>query len=150
MQLSCIILLTMDELSKILNSLKKAGFKETKIRKALIKILLSAKSPLTAFELQVQLQSQGLQVNKSTIYRELDFLKNQRIVKEIQFGEGKKRYEIEGENHHHHVICIQCNRVEDVKLERELDEEEQKIYQAKSFKVLNHSLEFFGLCRSCR
>lgn len=140
----------MSDLSKILIILKKAGFKETKTRTSLIKLLLHADSPLSASEIQVQLQSRDLKVNKSTIYREVDFLKSQKIVKEIQFSEDKKRYEIEGENHHHHVICVQCDRVEDVKLERELDEEEQKIYQAKNFKVLNHSLEFFGLCRSCQ
>lgn len=140
----------MSSLLNILTTLQRRGFKETRVRKAIIDTLLNIKSPLSAPELQSLLKSKNIVANKSTIYREIAFLKDQRIVKEIHFGEDKKRYEIEGEDHHHHVFCIKCDRVEDIKLEQELTEEERKISQATNFKILNHSLEFFGLCKSCQ
>lgn len=142
--------LVVDQASRIIKGLKKLGHKNTKIRQAIISLLLKAKTPLSAPQIQLELEKDGLASNKSTIYREITFLKDQQIVKELQLGEDKKRYEIEGENHHHHLVCLKCEQVEDVKLAKELDQEEQAIAQLKNFKVLNHSLEFFGICGRCQ
>ena len=59
------------------------------------------------------------------------------------------RYELESLDHHHHIICIDCDKVEDIVLEKYLDSQEQKIMRQKKFKTISHSLEFFGLCAEC-
>ncbi|OGE30997.1 hypothetical protein A2631_04930 [Candidatus Daviesbacteria bacterium RIFCSPHIGHO2_01_FULL_44_29] len=142
--------LKVNKLSEIVAKIKQAGFKQTKVRSALLKSLLQTRTPLSVPELELNLSNQGLKANKSTLYREITFLKEQGIIKEIQLGEDKKRFEIEGETHHHHLVCIKCEDILDYELERELDEEEQKITKNTHFKVLNHSLEFFGLCKTCQ
>jgi len=81
----------------------------------------------------------------------LAFLKETGIVKEIQFlHERVKRYELSSLDHHHHLICLKCKKVEDVVLESHLEEQEEKILRSTGFHVLNHSLEFLGICHSCR
>lgn len=140
----------MDQASQIMIRIKKLGHKNTKIRQAVIKLLLASKTPLSAPQIQLKLESAGLACNKSTIYREITFLKKTRIIKELQLGEDKKRYEIEGENHHHHLVCVKCEQVEDIKLDKELDQEERTIARLKNFKVLSHALEFFGVCGRCQ
>ena len=68
-------------------------------------------------DLLVSVRSSKTGVNKTTICRELDFLMGKGLIKEIEFGEGKKRYEIDsGSDHHHHLICLNCKKVEDVDL----------------------------------
>ena len=89
-------------------------------------------------------------VNKTTIYRELAFLKKQNIILELQFDDNTKRYEIMPANHHHHIVCVRCEKVEDVVLEKDLDAEEKVITQNKKFQILHHSLEFYGICKMCQ
>jgi Fe2+ or Zn2+ uptake regulation protein len=134
-------------ISQILDDLKLRGFKNTKIREALIEILLKAKSPLDISETLEALAKKELTPNKTTIYREIIFLKEQGILEEIEFGEGKKRYEI-SETHHHHIKCVNCGEIKDVK--ENLKFENLKFFQQMGYKPIGHSLEFFGLCKNCQ
>ena len=133
----------------ILKRLRERGNRITKVRREMVALLVKAQAPLAALDILQVLEKKKLQVNKTTVYRELDFLGENNIVQEVEFGDKKKRYEI-SDKHHHHVVCVQCKRVEDVDLEKDLDMEERKIAKQKGYKIINHSLEFFGLCAKCK
>lgn len=91
----------------------------------------------------------GLAPNKTTVYRELDYLRSHNVIQEIDLGELKKRYELAG-HHHHHLVCTGCESVEEVHLDDHLKEHESRILQEKKFKVTRHMLEFFGICGACQ
>jgi Fur family ferric uptake transcriptional regulator len=78
----------------------------------------------------------------------LDFLFKNRIINRVEFGEGKYRYELK-KNHHHHLICTNCGKIEEVEGDF-LKKMEDDIFKSKKFKVESHSLEFFGLCEDCQ
>lgn len=139
----------MDNLNIILSNLKTKGHKLTPVRKTLIEMLLINPSPLSIGDLTTKLQSKKLNPNKTTLYREVSFLKDLQILQEIDFGDGMKRYEI-SQDHHHHIVCIKCNTIKDVPMEKDLNTTEHKILKSMGFKPIGHSLEFFGLCRSCQ
>ena len=122
----------------------------TAARRFIIGALCEATSPLAATDLLKDLDKHKLHSNKTTVYRELNFLAAQNIVRPIDFGDGTKRYEIAGDHHHHHLICTQCGKVEDVELERDVEEEGVRLGKEKGFAVTGHSLEFFGKCSNCR
>lgn len=133
-----------------LTILKDRRFRLTKIRTAVIEILAGAPEPLLVEDLQEQLAARGLRPNKTTVYRELDFLLEQGLVVEVEFGEGKKRYETFGE-HHHHLICTECKKVTGVHVEEgELTRQEKEFASTHGFTVQRHMLEFFGTCKDCR
>jgi len=134
----------------VINGLKNQGHKITKTRKALVEILENTKQPLSVPEVVTLLKNNHLSPNKTTIYRELTFLLDQGIVQELDFGDSKKRYELDTQDHHHHLVCINCKKIEDFDLSSDLDKEEKKILKDKNFKVISHSLEFFGYCKDCR
>lgn len=139
--------------ASILNQLKKQGFKITRGRKMVIEIIATCDTPISPLFLFRRLHEKNLLVNKTTVYRELEFLKEQNIIREIQFGERNKRYEILNSNHHHHIVCKKCKQVEEIvsnSLEEKLDLLEKEIFQMKNFGGINHSLEFFGLCARCQ
>lgn len=140
----------MDQQNQLLDLIKAKGFKTTKFRTAIVRILQSAKSPISIGEIEEEFKRQHLSANKTTIYREIAFLIAQDIGREIDFGEGKKRYEISSETHHHHLICIKCRKVEDVDLTQDLSKEENIISKQKGYQILSHSLEFFGICKKCQ
>jgi Fur family ferric uptake transcriptional regulator len=135
--------------SQIISSLREKGFKITKVRSGIVEKFINAAIPLSAKDLLSEFHQEGLKINKTTVYRELDFLLSENIIKEIEFGEGQKRYELEDFKHHHHLICLNCRKVEDIELKTDLQKEEARFLKQNDFKVINHSLEFFGYCKDC-
>lgn len=139
----------MSNLDVILGDIKTKGYKLTPVRKVLIEVLLKSSTPLSINDLILQLTPNKLRPNKTTIYREIKFLKDLNLLEEVDFGDGKKMYEV-SKNHHHHIRCIQCKTIKDVLMESDLNSEEQKILKKMGFKPVGHSLEFFGLCSNCQ
>lgn len=140
----------MQTLEHILVQLKTNGHRLTQIRKAILSLLIKSPEPFSSPDLQSLLLQKKMLVNKTTVYRELAFLKKQNIVRELQFRDSIKQYEIMPENHHHHIVCVNCEKVEDVELNKDLDKTEKAISKSMNFKIINHSLEFFGLCAKCK
>ena len=88
-----------------------------------------------------------LDVNKTTVYRQLEkYIAEGKII-EVELGDGKKRYELKSLDHHHHLICNTCGKLEDI----EFDESQimKQVGSKTKFKIEKHSLEFFGICAEC-
>jgi len=124
------------------------NFKKTPARLAISEFFSASSTPVDAEQIIQYLRSRNLDTNKVTVYRILDILLKNQIIDRVEFGEGKYRYELK-KDHHHHLICTNCGKVQDV--EGNLVENlEKEIQKDKNFKVKNHSLEFFGLCEDCQ
>jgi Fur family transcriptional regulator, ferric uptake regulator len=135
---------------QIISKLKQAGHRITPIRAQIVEIFINSSTPISAIDLLEAFRILKINVNKTTIYRELGFLLRESLIKEIEFREGKTRYELDTGHHHHHVICQNCKKVEDVDLKVDLHEEERLIEKKTGFKVTSHALEFFGFCKECK
>ena len=135
---------------KLIEQLKKSGERITPVRQALLENFCRHSKPQTSQELLFDLEKKGFKVNKTTIYRQLEVLQKSGLIKEINFADRSKHYELSSDDHHHHLICQRCHKVEDVSLDNDLDKQEHKIWQKNHFKILQHSLEFFGLCNKCQ
>lgn len=134
---------------EIISKLKLGGHRITPIREQIIEIFINSLTPISAMDLIEAFRILKIHVNKTTIYRELDFLISKGFLRGIEFGEGKKRYELDTGHHHHHVVCLNCKKVEDVDLKTDLSGEEKLIQRNTGFKIKSHSLEFFGYCKNC-
>src|SRR3989344_4717406 len=130
------------------NSLEEAGIKKTKARLAILSFLQNKSKPKDVLEIIDYLKDQQIDADKVTVYRILEIFTAKGLIKRLEFQEGKFRYEGAGE-HHHHLICMNCKKVEDIDIENDVSKHEKYIFDTKKFKVLNHSLEFFGLCENC-
>jgi Fur family transcriptional regulator, ferric uptake regulator len=130
-------------------SLKKRGHRITSVRRCIVEFLSTRKKPYDAVVIQAALAKTAKKVNKTTVYREIEFLLSENIIKRVNFGDGKNRYEIADLPHHHHLVCEGCNTIEDVVLEDELQLIEKRIAKKSKFKVERHALEFFGMCSRC-
>ena len=132
----------------ILQKIKDDGFRLTTVRKAMVRILFDENRPLTSSDIQAGLLSLHIKADRTTVYRELLFLLDRLIVKKIKFDDHKMHYEI-CSGHHHHLVCTKCSAVKEIVLGEHLEQQEKKIYRKEKFKVLSHSLEFYGLCSKC-
>lgn len=140
----------MSEDQQILSALRTAGERITVSRRAMIRMFVSANTPLTATDVLGSLSRSRVSVNKTTVYRELQFLREKGFIRALQFDERNKRYELVPSEHRHHLICTACKKIDDIVLDHDLDHVEQTLAKNKRFKVQRHALEFYGLCGECQ
>lgn len=140
----------MEIVDLILGELKAQGCRRSAAREALLRILATADSPLSVPDMERCLASSPRRFNKTTVYREIEVLKTAGYVSELTLRNGAALYELT-RAHHHHLVCVECGSVRDVEVKEEAWEcEERRIGKREGFHILDHSLEFFGLCGRCR
>ncbi len=126
----------------------------TRGRVALIEIFLDANRPLSVHEL-VEQSTRRLPV--SSVYRHVSVLCDAHVLRRLNFDEGFIRYELEHSltQHHHHLVCGNCQSVVDldedtlVAVESALAAAEAEIAAAHAFEVREHQLDLRGLCADC-
>ncbi|OHB20346.1 MAG: hypothetical protein A2854_01160 [Parcubacteria group bacterium RIFCSPHIGHO2_01_FULL_56_18] len=124
--------------------LKRNGLRATPKRLALLTALEKAQKPLTAEELHAKVKSDLV-----TIYRNLQSLVAAGIVSEARFKDSSVRYEL-SRGHHHHIVCTGCGAVEELGGCNTSPLEHEALQASSRFSRINeHSLEFFGLCKTC-
>jgi Fe2+ or Zn2+ uptake regulation protein len=116
-------------------------------RLEILSILKSSTKPLTISEIHSHIRK--TKTDLATVYRTLNLFTELKIVTEIDFKDDFKRYElIFDRHHHHHIVCKECGRVENV--EACVLGELEKMLARKGYTDVTHSLEFFGVCEKCR
>ena len=128
------------------------GKKLTKTRRAVIEMLCLSHRLLTAPDIQERLNQKGIAVNKTSVYRELEFLTSKKIIQQVSISPGVTHYESALHSHHHHLVCTDCGNITDIDtkdLEKQVQNIKTKARQ-QGFAVQNHSLEFYGLCANCK
>ena len=83
----------------------------------------------------------------SSVFRALSVLEKQGVVDKIDLGDGRARFELR-EDHHEHIRCERCGRVEEVP-GCVLDDATAQVHNLTGFKVTSHRVVFGGLCRNC-
>ncbi len=78
----------------------------TKKRQAIFDVLKKQKEALSAAEVHVLVPD----VDLATIYRNLEYFTNEKIIKKLQLGSQEAQFEYQKEPHHH-AICTECERV---------------------------------------
>jgi len=132
------------------NLVTNKNIRNTKVRRHMLRLFSTTNAPMSAIDIQAHLLRNDLSVNKTTIYRELSFLKSLNLIRDIEFGDGKKRYERTDSKHHHHLICIKCDMIKDVEIDFDLSKNLDKLEKESKFKIMKHSLELFGVCKKCQ
>lgn len=134
---------------RILGRIRGDGYKLTQVRQFIVPFLTKSDRPLSAGEILQALGARVRQVNKTTVYRELQFLQQQGVVTNVDFGDRKKRYELAAQPHHHHAVCKSCGRIENIQVDRAFAKLEKKILRHISFTTLDHQFDLVGLCSYC-
>ena len=121
----------------------------TAIQEATYLFFNNLAQPADYCQIMEHLDKIGLKVNKTTVYRNLNTLLVENKITELDFGEGKKRYEL-NKKHHHHLVCNQCKKIECFEITQDLRQQEAEITKNTEFKITSHVLEFFGVCKGCQ
>lgn len=131
------------------NMLKKSNYKLTPQRKKILDILDKSKDKfLNVNELDNELKKQDINMNLTTIYRNLEIMEDLGIIHSHSL-DNFKMYKITcNTHHHHHLICTKCSKTYSFSF-CPIDELE-KIAKKEDFYITNHTIDVYGLCSKCK
>ncbi|MBZ4666306.1 Fur family transcriptional regulator [Mahella sp.] len=133
--------------------LQQKGYKFTTQRRATLDAIVENEGKhMTPEEIYEQVKKKYPEIGLATIYRTLQLLEEMDVIYRVDFDDGKTRYELNHHNEdhqHHHLICIKCGKVIEVK-EDFLERLEKLIEVDYDFYITDHRLKFFGYCSECR
>lgn len=124
----------------------------TRGRQLLVEALSNVDGPRAASELHAEL---GGDYPLSSLYRSLTVLSEAGVVAPHHGAKGVTRYELAEwlTGHHHHLVCIDCGKVDDVELETEdetaLTAVASSVAGRSGFELRRHMLELDGRCEQC-
>jgi Fur family ferric uptake transcriptional regulator len=125
------------------------GFRMTPQREKIIHIFfnLPAGEHLSAEDLHRHLQQTEADVSLATSYRTLNLLASLGVLRELDFAEDHKHYELAqpDEAPHHHLICLDCGLTEEFELDS-LAPLANTIAQQRGFSVADLQLKLFARC----
>ena len=99
----------------------KNKYRQTKQRKIILDYLNKNRCHPSADEIYDAVRVEMPHISLSTVYRNLDFLQRNGIIKAIETGGGQRRFDYNTEDHHH-IRCVECRKVEDIELDLNNDE----------------------------
>ncbi len=132
----------------IIEKLRGSGHKITPQRLAIVKILAKSENHPGVEHIYNQLKSDFPTMSLATVYRNIVLIKSLGEVLELGFPDGSNRYDGNRPAPHPHVICVKCKKIVDPDL-GSLDKMQDEVADATNFKILNHRLDFFGICKDC-
>jgi pentatricopeptide repeat protein len=129
------------------------GYRTTKPRRAVIEAFARMGRYATARELYDGMGHSGRApgantVGLATVYRTLDVLREVGAASAQAQPHGETAFLYCPVEHHHHAVCTECGRVDDVPC-ASIARFEAALSRRLRFRLTQHRLEFFGVCRSC-
>ena len=135
-----------DTLKKVL---KKEGLRYTHQRQAVWDELSTSNEHRDAEEIYLALHNSELNVSRATVYRTIDVLVKNNLVRKLELGDGRARYEHKMDiAHHDHLICVQCGKIEEF-MDNMIENRQEMIVQKFGYKLIRHIHQLFVICDEC-
>lgn len=127
--------------------LKEKGFKITPSRLEIISVFINNQKPMDVSFVFNKLKNK---FNEVTVYRTIYSFEKCGILRKVDLRKDSVFFEF-NEDHHHHIVCLNCGEIEDFKENKDIEKILEKVIgESKKFKnIKEHSLELFGYCKFC-
>lgn len=129
--------------------LKDAGLKITLPRLKVLQILEQSRNHhLSAEGVYKALLETGEDVGLATVYRVLTQFEAAGLVSRHNFEGGYSVFELSQGEHHDHLVCVKCGRVEEF-IDEIIEQRQKVIAESANFKMTDHALNIYGICPQC-
>lgn len=129
-----------------INELKSTGLKATMPRLKILEIFQNAdQRHMSAEDVYRILLADNSEIGLATVYRVLTQFEQAGILSRHHFEAGKAVYELRDEQHHDHLVCLDCGRVEEF-FDAEIEKRQVAIAKARGFELADHALSLYGHC----
>ena len=140
----------------IMNTLKKKirehKYKFTNQRQIILQAFLDRReNHMSAEDVYEIVRVDNPDIGLATVYRSLELFTQLELLKKLDFGDGRSRYELNDRNinhSHHHLICLGCGKVTEFSYDF-LNDIRDKIKKESGFDIVDYQLKFYGYCKDC-
>ena len=123
-------------------------YKRSKQRERMLELLGQTEIHPTADWLYHKLKKEFPSLSMGTVYRNLNILVEQELIRKLPFGSTHDRYEAI-KSPHYHLVCEACGCVQDFDMPhyKKINKQAQ---QMSGFNISRHRIDFFGICEKCQ
>ena len=133
-----------------IDELKSTGLKATLPRLKILEIFQKAEQRhLTAEDVYRLLLAEQSDIGLATVYRVLTQFEQAGILNRNHFEVGKAVYELREDQHHDHMVCVSCGRVEEF-LDAEIERRQHNVASNLGWTLQDHAMSLYGLCPDCQ
>jgi Fur family ferric uptake transcriptional regulator len=133
------------------------GYRMTTPRRHVLDVLPASGAPLSVADIHERIRSRirSRRVSLASVYRTVNLLLRLGVVRATDAVGGPQRFEIGGPfgGHHHHLICQQCGRIEDLDGcplgDAAWQAMNRRVRRTRKFRVVDHDLRLLGACHEC-
>ncbi|HWL61690.1 MAG TPA: ferric iron uptake transcriptional regulator [Steroidobacteraceae bacterium] len=130
--------------------LRNAGLKVTLPRLKILEILEDGASRhQSAEDIYKSLLKSNEDIGLATVYRVLTQFEAAGLVTRHHFENGMAVFELNRGDHHDHLVCIECGKVEEF-VDSSIEERQKGIARERGYELLDHSMILYGRCANCR
>ncbi len=128
------------------SNLKSIGLKATLPRLKILDLFeQNNKRHMTAEEIYRLLSDEGQEIGLATVYRVLTQFEQAGLLMRHHFDSDKAVFELNQGDHHDHLVCIQCGKVEEF-VDSEIEKRQHRIAKERGFAIHDHSLQIYADC----
>jgi Fur family ferric uptake transcriptional regulator len=129
------------------DDIRNAGLKVTLPRLKILEVLEGTGSRhMSAEDVYRELLGRGEEIGLATVYRVLTQFEGAGLVARHHFEGGQSVFELNRGEHHDHIVCVQCGRVEEF-FDETIEKRQRSIARDRGFAINDHSLIIYGDCR---
>lgn len=126
--------------------LKQVGLKVTLPRMKILDILHQhTDQHMTAEDIYKVLLGSGEEIGLATVYRVLTQFESAGLVKRHHFETGQSVFEINQGEHHDHILCLQCGRIDEF-YDEIIEQRQLAMAHQLGFELADHCLILYGNC----
>lgn len=129
-----------------IDELKNTGLKATLPRLKILEIFQKGElRHMTAEDVFRVLLQERTDIGLATVYRVLTQFEQAGILSRSHFESGKAVYELNEGQHHDHLVCLDCGRVEEF-YDAEIELRQNDVARSKGFVIADHALSLYAHC----
>jgi len=129
--------------------IREAGLKVTLPRLKILSMLESAQNRhLSAEDMYKALLEGGEEIGLATVYRVLTQFETAGLVSRQHFEGGNSVFELNQGEHHDHILCVKCGRVDEF-VDELIEQRQRAIAEKMNYQMTDHSLYIYGVCSAC-
>jgi Fur family transcriptional regulator, ferric uptake regulator len=128
------------------DELKHSGLKATLPRIRILEMFQRTRQRhMTAEDVYKALLADGGDVGLATVYRVLMQFEQAGLLRRSNFESGRSVFELEEGQHHDHLVCLSCGRVEEF-FDAQIEQRQRAVAAERGFELQDHALALYAAC----
>jgi Fur family transcriptional regulator, peroxide stress response regulator len=140
---------TQQRIENLADKLRSRGQRLTPQRMAVLKVLVNNEGHPDMEAIYNEVKKSFPMTSLATIYKTISTLQEVGEVRTIGANDGNKRYDAANPCPHPHLICIKCDKIIDIEVEKFINLS-SAVEKQSGYQLVDLRLDFFGICPDCQ